>query len=121
MTYARRYSVLALLGIAAEDEDDDARGAQLRAPEPRAGREQKAPHKAEGERQTASPNQLKLLWAKARERAREFVAENDAEAEKQLGKEILLASLPDGIESTKNLGVRQVDGVLERIANYRQS
>ncbi|MFO0687493.1 MAG: ERF family protein [Myxococcota bacterium] len=118
MTYARRYSVLALLGIAAEDEDDDAQGAQPRAPEPRAGRERKAPPKGEGERQTASPAQLKLLWAKARERAREFVAEGDAEAEKQLGEEILRASLPAGIESTKDLGVRQVDGVLERIATY---
>ncbi len=111
LTYARRYSVLALLGIAAEDEDDDAQGAQPGAQETRAPRERKV----------ATDSQLKLLWAKAKERAREYIAEGDTEAEKQLGQEILRVALPDGVTSTKDLGQRQVDGVLERISSYAPS
>lgn len=119
MTYARRYSLLALLGIAAEDEDDDAQGAQPKAPAPaqesRTTRDRKA---SGGEPTKASDNQRKLLWAKAKERARGFVGEGDAEAEKQLGEEILRASLPEGVDSSKDVTSRQVDGVLKRIAGY---
>ena len=59
-----------------------------------------------------------VLWARAKERARGFVAEGDTEAEKQLGEEILRAALPAGVESSKDVTSRQVDGVLERIAGY---
>lgn len=121
MTYARRYSVLALLGIAAEDEDDDAQGAQPRPQEARSTRERKASPKGESERQTASTPQVKLVWARARDRARGFVAEGDSEAEKQLSEEIVRASLPAGLESTKDLSPRQIDEVLERIATFEMT
>lgn len=118
LTYARRYSLLALLGIAAEDEDDDAQGAQPRAStrpqEARAARERKV----STEPAKASENQRKLVWARAKARAREFVAEGDSEAEKQLAEEILRAALPADVESSKEITSRQVDGVLERIAEW---
>lgn len=118
MTYARRYSLLALLGIAAEDEDDDAQGAQPAAPGSAQVSRPPRERKSGGEPAKASESQRKFLWARARERAREFVAEGDAEAEKQLGEEILRAALPAGVESSKDVTARQVDGVLERIAAF---
>lgn len=115
MTYARRYSVLALLGIAAEDEDDDAEGAQPRAPEQRPARERKG----SAEPAKASESQRKMVWARAKERARGFLAEGDADGEKRLAEEIVRAALPDGITSSKEITSRQVDGVLDRIAAWK--
>jgi len=125
MTYARRYSVLALLGLAAED--DDAAAAQPRRPppppparasKPPARKAQAPDSKPSKGPETASENQRKLIWAKARERAREFVEEGDTEALKQLAEEIVRAAMPPGVESSKELGSRQVDGVLKRIEAF---
>ncbi len=66
----------------------------------------------------ASPNQIKLMWARAKARAREHVAEGDAAAEKELGEEVLRAALPAGVTSSKEITSRQVDGVLERIGAW---
>ena len=118
LTYARRYSLLALLGIAAEDEDDDAQRAQPKTAAPRSPRDRNPATREPGERAKASQAQLKMLWARARERARAFVAEGDAEAEKQLAEEIVRGALPHAMESTKDLAARQVDGVLERIVAF---
>lgn len=118
LTYCRRYSLLALLGIAAEDEDDDAQRAQPRGAETRTARERRIEPKTSSGTPRASEHQRRLVWARAKERARKFVADGDAEAEKQLGEQILRASLPAGVESSKDLTPRQVDGVLERIAAF---
>lgn len=52
ITYARRYALLAVTGIAAEDEDDDGQHANGRATAQRAQRQRQAPA-AEGTAQTA--------------------------------------------------------------------
>lgn len=117
LTFARRYSILALLGIAAE-EDDDAEAARGAPQAPRSQRDRRPAPSTQSEAPRASENQVKLVWGRARERARAFVAEGDADAEKQLSEEIVRSALPKGVESTKDLTPRQVDGVLERIAAF---
>ena len=112
LTYLRRYSLISMLGVSPAGEDDDAQASPPNTvPDPR-----KRP--AAKKRSGASENQLKLIWARARERSRAFIAEGDTEAEKQLGEEILRGALPSGVASTKDLAVSQIDGVLESIAAF---
>ncbi len=118
LTYARRYSVLSILGVAAEEEDDDG-GAAQPPPQARPSQRRQAAAKKSAKELLATKSQLKLLWAKTKAKAHEFVAEGDTEAEKQLAEEILRSALkPAGLESTKNLGRGQVDAVLERIEAF---
>mgnify|MGYP000362637487 CR=1 FL=1 len=112
LTYVRRYSVLSILGVAAADDDDDGKAAQ---PADRGRKRKPAASKSSG----LSENQIKLLWAKAGAKAREFVEEGDTEAEKQLREEIVRAAIgPLNIESTRELKSQQLDGVLETIEAY---
>lgn len=74
LTFARRYSILALLGIAAED-DDDAEAARGAPQGPRSSRDRRPSSPPQDEAPKASESQVKLVWARARERAQVFVAE----------------------------------------------
>jgi len=63
ITYARRYTLAAMLGIAAEDEDDDAEGATDRDKKPKAKTE-KPPEKPTDK---ASDAQRRLIFASAKD------------------------------------------------------
>lgn len=120
ITYARRYALLAVLGIVAEDEDDDGRGAEDR--QPRAQRQRPAQQQASKPRpetvQRASASsgtiteaQLGKLQALLREQGFETPADK---------RTFLESVVRHPLESTKALTTAEASAAIERLMKREQ-